>query len=58
MTLRRRGLTHVVWMTLFHEETKQMFETSQQIDTLCEVIVSDLENEGLSMAVHAEYILE
>ena len=45
-------------MSFLHEETEEMFETSQQIDALREVIVSDLENESLSVTVHAKHILQ
>ena len=45
-------------MALLHEEAEQMFEASQQIDALREIIVTDLENESLGVTVHTEHILE
>jgi len=43
---------------LFAVETQQMFDTSQQIDTLCSIVVTDPQCQTETMTVWWQHVLE
>ena len=53
-----QNLAHIVRMSLLHEETEEVLETSQQVDSLSEVVVTDPQDECLSVTVDTEHILQ
>ena len=53
-----QNLPHIIWMSLLQEETEEVFETSQKVDPLSEVVVADPQDECLSVTVNTEHILQ
>ena len=53
-----QNLAYIIWMSVLHEETEQVFETSQKVDPLSEIVVAYPQDERLSVTVNTEHILQ